>query len=296
MKKKMALLAITVLLISGCRAGQTPENSDAGKLRVASSFYPLTEFANQIGRDRVSVITITQAGVEPHDYEPSARDIEKVKSAEVFLFNGAGLDPWAEKIKPDLEKEGIAAVEMAKNFQLMDGDPHIWLDPILAIKQVEIIRDALSKADPENASYYVENAGAYSASLTALDEKFRNGLRDCRLRESIVSHDAFRYLAKKYNINFTAISGFSPADDPSLRRIGELAALAKEKNIKFIFFETLVSPDLAETIANETGAQTLVLNPLEGLTSEEEAEGKNYISIMEENLDNLRKANECSMQ
>lgn len=279
------------------------------KLRIAASFYPLAELARQVGGDRVEVINMTPAGVEPHDYEPTPRDIIKIRSAKVFLFNGGNTDAWAEKIQEDLKKRGVEVVNMsetlAKSGELLKGqevveesekagfDPHFWLDPVLMQKQAIVVRDVLIKVDPGNAEYYTKTAADYLTQLAALDQKYREGLAHCQIRDVITSHAAFGYLARRYNLNMIYISGLSPDEEPSPRRIADIARLARQKNIEYIFFEPLTSPKLAQTIAQEVGAKTLVFNPLEGLTDEEVQAGKNYISIMEENLKNLRIALRC---
>ncbi|HDY73402.1 MAG TPA: ABC transporter substrate-binding protein [Candidatus Jorgensenbacteria bacterium] len=274
------------------------EPTETEKLKITTSFYPLAEFARQVGGKNVEVINITPPGSEPHDYEPTPQDIVHVNSSEIFIFNGSSFDPWAEKIAPKLEEEGIKVLRMTEYFDLIgtdDGsDPHIWLNPILAKQEVEIIRDTLQKIDPTNSSMYNDNAQQYLGKLSELDQKFRTGLASCELREAIVSHAAFGYLAERYDIDIISIAGISPEEEPSLRRLGEIAKLAQEKNINYIFFETLISPKLAETIAQEIGAETLVLNPVEGLTDEEIESGKSYISEMEKNLSNLQRALVCT--
>jgi zinc transport system substrate-binding protein len=279
------------------------------KLRIAASFYPLAELARQVGGNRVEVINMTPAGVEPHDYEPTPRDIIRIRSAKVFLFNGGNTDAWAEKIQEDLKKRGVEVVNMsetlAKSGELLKGqevveesekagfDPHFWLDPVLMQKQAMVVRDVLIKVDPGNVEYYTKTAADYLNQLAALDQKYREGLAHCQIRDVITSHAAFGYLARRYNLNMIYISGLSPNEEPSPRRIADIARLARQKNIEYIFFEPLTSPKLAQTIAQEVGAKTLVFNPLEGLTDEEVQAGKNYISIMEENLKNLRIALRC---
>ncbi len=268
-----------------------PEQISA-TIKITASFYPLAEFARQVGGDRVEVINITPAGVEPHDFGPTPKDVATLFLSKVFIFNGAGFDPWAEKLKPDLEQKGVTVVNMSKYFDVMD-DPHIWLDPVLAKKEVEVIKDALVRVDPSNNSEYTNNAARYVEQLSILDDKYKNGLASCEIRDAVASHAAFGYLAKRYNINVISIAGISPEKEPSPKRMAEIAQLAKQKNIKHIFFETLVNPKLSETIAREIGAKTLVFNPLEGLTNKEISAEKNYISVMEKNLENLRVALIC---
>ncbi len=296
-----SLLALTVVLSVKVSAEE--------KLKIAASFYPLAELARQVGGDRVEVLNMTPAGVEPHDYEPTPRDIIKIRSAKVFLFNGGNTDAWAEKIQEDLKKRGVEVVNMsetlAKSGELLKGqevvevsekagfDPHFWLDPVLMQKQAMVVGDVLIKVDPGNAEYYTKTTADYVKRLADLDQKYREGLAHCQIRDVITSHAAFGYLARRYNLNMIYISGLSPDEEPSPRRLADIATLARQKNIEYIFFEPLASPKLAQTIAQEVGAKTLVFNPIEGLTDEEVQAGKNYISIMEENLKNLRIALRC---
>lgn len=291
---------VVIVLYSG-------EKNNSGQfgttIKVTASFYPLAEFAKQVGGDLVEVVNITPAGIEPHDFEPTPKDVAALFSSKVFIFNGTGFDPWAEKLKPDLEQKGVRTIDMSEYVDLIASeenpeeaeelDPHFWLDPVLAQKQIEGIRDALVRVDPSSSSEYTNNATRYIEQLSILDDKYKNGLASCEIRDAVASHAAFGYLAKRYNINVISIAGISPEEEPSPKRMAEIAQLAKQKNIKHIFFETLVSPKLSETIAREIGAETLVFNPLEGLTNEEVATGEDYISVMEKNLANLRKALLC---
>lgn len=291
------VIITAVIFIVGYKIVTTENTLETDKIKITTSFYPLAEFAKQVGGENVEVINITPPGSEPHDYGPTPQDIVSVNQSKFFIFNGSGFDPWAEKIAPELEKRGVIVINMTEYFDLLETDegpdPHIWLDPILAKQEVEIIRNTLQEIDPANSKIYNNNAEQYLAKLSELDQKFQTALAFCEIREAIVSHAAFGYLAQRYSIDIIPIAGISPEEEPSLRRLGEISVLAQEKNIKYIFFETLVSPRLAETIAQEIGASTLVLNPVEGLTDEDIKAGKSYITEMEKNLNNLQLALVC---
>lgn len=324
MKKYLVSLLIGSLFLSACGTppakrdgeGQKPagSGSEADKIMVVASFYPLAEFARQAGGDLVEVKNITPAGAEPHEYEPTPRDIAKIHEADLFLYNGAGQEPWAERIEEELRKEGVKVMGMTEKFSLIEAaaderaeeeethegqaeqhelDPHIWLDPVIALKEVEIIANELTLLDPENGQAYLNNASEYQKRLADLDAAFKKGLTQCGREEIITSHAAFGYMAQRYGFRQIAIAGLSPEAEPSARKLGELADLAEQKEIKYIFFETLASPRLSQTLASEIGARTLVLNPIEGLTDEEMAAGENYVTVMETNLENLRIALEC---
>lgn len=285
-QKKLWGLLIAGLLFSAC--GQVKINAE--KINVVATFYPLAEIAEEVGGDIVSVYTVVPAGQEPHDYEPTPKDLVEIYGARLFLVNGASLDAWAQKITSG-EKTAVVTMETALN--LNSSDPHFWLDPMLFAKEVEIVRDALIEIDPSNMAYYTNNAAAYTEQLQDLDTAYRTGLAQCAQNTIVSAHDAFGYLAKAYNLTVLPIAGISPDEEPSPNDIAALTEIVKEKEISVIFFEELVSPRIAETLAVETGAEVLVLNPLEGLTEEQIASGESYISIMQQNLDHLRIALIC---
>jgi zinc transport system substrate-binding protein len=188
--------------------------------------------------------------------------------------------------------EGLEANQLFENGNQRQ-DPHVWLSPLLAKLMIDRIARGLSSVDSFNQQYYLARAETLKTKLNELDSLYRLGLAKCATRDIITSHEAFGYLAASYGLKQVAITGLSPDAEPSPRQMTEIASFAKQNNIKYIFFESLVSPKLAETIANEIGAQTLVLNPIEGLTKGEQSQGKDYFILMKENLANLEKALQC---
>lgn len=311
LKTILASLA-TCIVLSGCGT-TTPAAAPAtpAKLSVVASFYPLAFLAESIGGSNVQVTTIIPAGAEPHDYEPTPKEIASIYKAAVFIHHGAGIDPWAMRIAPDLAAKGVKIMAATAGMTLLPGaheeeegahtetetallDPHVWSDPVLLVQIAERIRDTLIAADPAHAAAYTANTTALRTSLTLLDTEFRTTLGTaCRLHEVIVSHNAFAYLGARYGITMLPIAGISPEAEPSPIRMAELTKLATTKGIKYVTFETLVSPKVAETIAQEIGAKTLVLNPVEGLTDAQVQSGANLLTIMRENLHNLATAMEC---
>lgn len=302
-KEHIALLVLVLLLIGGgiyaYQRAQTAPASD--KLTVATSFYPLYFFTNAIGGDQVEVRNITPAGAEPHDYDPSTQDIANIESSKVLVLNG-GVEAWAEKIKNLLQGtnvtvvtagEGLLTRKLTENGEVM-ADPHVWLDPVLAKQEAHAIAQGLATADPANASYYASNEQALDAKLDQLDQSYKQGLVTCASKDIITSHEAFAYLASRYGLNQVPISGLSPDAEPSAQELANVANFAKSHGVKYIFFESLVSPKLAETIANEVGAKTLVLDPIEGVSGEDQAAGQDYFTIMSANLKNLQTALGCT--
>ncbi len=279
-----------------------PSSETSGKIKIATSFYPLADFAKNIGGNFVSVANITPAGAEPHDYEPTPKDIVKMYDADLIIFNGNGLEPWGEKIEGELKKKGVVVVKMSDHLNSLKSiapeeaeqyDPHFWLNPENAMKEADIIADALIKIDGAHEKEYNRNRDEFTRKLASLDQEYKNSLANCENRTIVTSHNAFNYLASRYDLTTLYILGLSPDEEPSPKTIADTVDVAKAKGIKYIFFETLVSPKLSETIAREIGAKTLELNPVEGLTDKEIAQGKNYISVMKENLTNLKIALSC---
>ncbi len=302
-----AVVAITfVLVVFGKHHHGQADRSNA--IHVTASFYTLAHFTERVGRDTVLVHSVTPTGTESHDFEPTARDISSIYSSNLFIYNGGGFDVWADKIRAEAEKSGAAVLNIAESLGLQpeaaghdDGhehghggfNPHFWLDPLLAVKEVELIRDGLSRAYPTGTLAFHANAEAYIKELRELHNRYETGLRDCAKKDVIVSHDAFSRLSDRYGINFIPVVGISSEEEPSARRIREISGIVKERSIGYIFFETLVSPKIAETIARETGARTLVLDPIEGVIAKKGAPAPDYISLMDQNLQNLRTALSC---
>jgi zinc transport system substrate-binding protein len=265
----------------------------SGKLRVAATLYPVAEFARQVGGDRVAVTTLVRPGVEPHDYDPSPTDIAGVYQSKLFVYNGGGIERWADRLTGDLHTHGVVTVEAGQGLFSPPDDPHIWLDPVRAGHQVDRIAAALSLADPAGAGTYHANAAAYKAQLAELDAQFRAGLATCSRHTIITAHDAFNYLAGRYGLANVSIAGLSPDEEPSPQALAQVTQAARTADVQYVFFEALASPKLADTLAREAGAQTLVLNPLEGLTADQTAHGDNYLSVQRQNINNLRIALDC---
>ncbi|MEK7524709.1 MAG: zinc ABC transporter substrate-binding protein [Patescibacteria group bacterium] len=301
MKKSIFPSLIFILMLAGCGA-QTA--SESQKINIVASFYPWYEIAVRVGGDLVKVTNLTPAGAEPHDYEPTPQDIIALKKARLVIFNGAGLEPWAEKLIPQLEKDGATTFNASQNFgDLLHStdsqenysglDPHLWLDPLSYKDAVQMVTQKLASLDPAQKGVYEKNAQKYMQEIDGVHADFERGLKVCKFRSFVTNHAAFAYLARRYNLTMVPIAGLSPDAEPSPRELANLATDVKKLGVKYILVETLVSPKVAEVLAKEVGAQTLELNPLEGLTPEQISDGKNYISVMKENLEHLKTALEC---
>ena len=294
------VFAAGAIALAGC--GQEVGTQSARPLVVAS-FYPHYEFARQVAGDRAEVISLVPTGAEPHDWEPSPQDVVRIGQARVFVYNGAGFERWIDSLAGGVGATGAVTVRATDGIELLTADrrgertavadPHVWLDPVLVQHEVEAIRSALAKADPPNETAYADRARAFTTRLAALDATYAKGLAQCARRDLIVSHDAFGYLARRYRLLVVPVMGLAPDAEPSPAQLASIIRLATRRSVKYVFFESLVSPKLAETLAREVGARTLLLNPIEGRTREEAAAGKGYVELMEENLTNLRTALEC---
>jgi len=284
--------ALGLLALAGCAPAAPP-----AKPLVVATIYPLWEFARQVAGDRAEVVALVPAGVEPHDWEPAPRDVSQVRRAAVFVHTGTDLDGWAEKLLADLPgRRGVVVNARGGLSVLTVGgvtDPHLWLDPTLARVQVLAIAGGLEQADPAGRAAYAENAKAFVARLDALDVDFAAGLADCARREVVTSHAAFAYLARRYRLTQVPVMGLSPEAEPSPADLAAIVRTARRLKVTHVFYETLLSPRLAETVSREIGATPLPLNPIEGVTPAEAAAGTGYLELMRANLANLRTALGC---
>jgi zinc transport system substrate-binding protein len=302
-KKLTILLGVLIIIVAAVLLFSfgSVKKSNNGKLQVTASFYPMYFFASQIGGDKADVINITPASAEPHDYEPTTQQIVKINQSNMLVLNGGIMEAWGSKIKDQLSGSNVLVVTTGEgliNKDLNENgqkilDPHVYMDPILAKKQVTAIEKGFEKIDPKDASYFQANARKLEGELDQLNAEFKQGLSNCKQKDFITSHAAFGYLAAQCGINQVSISGVSPDEEPSSQKLAEITQLVKQKDIKIIFFESLVSPKLSDTIANETGVKTMVLDPIEGITSDGIKAGQNYLTIMRQNLNNLQIALQC---
>lgn len=300
---------LSLSLLTGCGTQPADTAAGDGRLRVLTSFYPMYDFACKIGGDCIDVTNMVPSGTEPHDWEPSTNDLKNLEKADVFIYNGADMEPWADDLLVS-RSDTLHVVEASENVELRttdgehehahehegadhhhgDFDPHVWLDPENAKIEMEAIRDALCAANPENSTVFQSNYEKYAAELDALDSEFREKLAPLPNRTIVVAHEAFGYLCDAYGLTQVGIEGLSPDSEPDPGRMAEVIDFVREHSISTIFFEELVSPKVAEAIASETGAQAKMLSPLEGLSDEQAAAGADYFSVMHDNLAALMEA------
>jgi zinc transport system substrate-binding protein len=351
--------AATAATASNAPAAETTAVPAADKLDIKVSFYPMYEFTKNVAGELADVEVLVPAGMEPHDWEPTAQDMAKITDADVLVYNGAGMEGWVEQVLDSASGSKMVTVEASKGLEIKEGseeeadahsheheeaghgeeahdheheeaghageahdheheeaghaeeahdheegehaeeghahnhgglDPHVWLAPELAIQEVRTIEAALSAASPANSAAFKANADAYIAKLEALHQEFQDGLKDTKRKDFITQHAAFGYLAEAYGLTQVPIAGLSPEQEPSAAQMAGIVEFAKAHDVKTIFFETLVSSSVADTIAQEIGAKAAVLNPIEGLTDEDRSNNLDYIGIMHQNLEALKTA------
>ena len=304
-------LFFVILWLAGCAADERQLSED--KINIVASFYPIYEFARTIGGEHVHVVNLIPAGVEPHEWSPRSRDLIHASKAHLFMYNGAGLEGWVPDFLASLpEDRKPVVVEVSRGIELIRSDefahdrdeaenghehahdasidPHTWVSPRSAIRMAETIKNSLVESDPAHAADYEANYAALHKQLQELDEQFRQVLGTVARKEIVVSHQSFGYLARDYGLKQVAIMGLSPDAEPRSQDLKRIVDFVKEHGVRYIFFEQLVSDQLSKTLAEEAGVGVLPLHPVEGLTREQERNGDNYITIMQMNLQNLRKA------
>jgi|WetSurMetagenome_2_1015567.scaffolds.fasta_scaffold03830_8 zinc transport system substrate-binding protein len=317
-------LIFLALTVSSCSIDDKEKNTEANRIRVVVSLYPLYDFAKNIGGERVDVSLLLPPGEEPHSFDPRPADILNLNKADIFIYTNIYMEPWVCDIIKSIDNKKVMLIDSSRGIVFMgeegsdapgkeaddhvnhgphDGDthddhsgtdPHVWLDLDNAAKMVDNIRDALMQKDPGGRDYYQKNADNYKASLRKLDMKFRKSLESCKQNIFINGgHFAFGYLAKRYGLVYLSAYGFSPDAEPTPGQIVKITSLLRKHNLKYIYHEELLMPRVARTIAQETGAQLLFLHGAHNINKEDFSKGISFIEIMEKNLENLKKGLEC---
>lgn len=286
----VVLLAFLLPALAGCgSASSGAGGTSAGRVRAVTPFYPVTWVVEAVGGDRVQVRDLTPTGVEPHDLEPTADDVDAILDADVVFVMGHDFQPSVEKVAAKRDGGTVTLLHHGTK------DPHVWLDPVRMRSLVADVETGLRRADPAGAATFRRNAARVEAELETLHEAFERGLSHCSRRVLVTSHQAFGYLASRYGLRQQSIAGLSPENEPSADRLAELADLARRTGTTTIFTEDAVSPRIAETLAREAGGlRTEVLSPLETLTTRQRSRGEDYLSVMRSNLTKLERALDCS--
>jgi zinc transport system substrate-binding protein len=307
--KKVFLFFLRFFLILVIFGFQAQDLDAAKKIRVVTSVFPLLEFAGGVSGERGEVSLLLPPGAEIHTWQPRPSDIIRLSSADLFIYIGADLEPWLHDLLRSVRNPSLRVLEASRGITLIDEegivhnahehehgahDPHIWLDFKNDQRIVDKIAAVLSELDPEGSSVFKRNASIYKEKLQKLDQKFKDGLKDCVHRTIILGgHAAFGYLARSYNLRQISLYGLSPDSRPTPKKLIKVVELAKKHRIKVIFFEIRVRDELAKVLAEEVGARTLALNPGANLTKEQLKSGKTFFDIMEANLENLKDGLNC---
>lgn len=283
-KRLIITLLFALLPLSSCGGSSGSNNT------VFVSFYPLEDFASKIAKGKFEIENITPLGIEPHDFEPSAKLVGRMSEGKGFLANGLNMESYISSFPASLKEKTI---ECSKGVATIETggvvDPHIWLDPIRAKTMANNIKDFFISIDKENESSYVENYSSLANEFDKLDNEYKEAVKTFDRTIIVTSHAAFGYLCSAYGLTQKAIHGLEPDEEPSAKAMSEIIETVKENGITTIFTEEMVSPEIANRIASETGAKVEVLSPVEGI--EKENVGKeDYFSIMRDNLSKLKEA------
>ncbi|OLN21631.1 adhesin [Domibacillus antri] len=315
-------------------ATPVPEENGKGKLTVYTTIYPLEYFTERIGSDTVTVESIMPPGADAHTFEPTSKTMLDLAEADLFLYNGLNLEPFAEKTEETLAGENAVIINVGERVNVEEADheghsheetvigdehahegktdadgehgheeeasgdghdhggidPHIWIDPMLAVQMAAVIKEELTALNPDEETTYNENFETLKEDLEKLDEQFHAMADNADQKEILVSHAAYGYWEKSYGIEQISVAGLSPTDEPSQKELKEIADTAAEQGIQYVIFEQNITPKVAEIIQNEIGAESLRLHNLATLTDEDVKNGADYLSIMEQNIETLKTA------
>ena len=296
----VAALTTAAGLLTGC--GSDPATD--GRLTLVASFYPLQFATQRVAGDRAQVRSLTPPGAEPHDLELTPKDVAAVADADVVVYLKGFQASVDDAVAGEAAKRGVdvaPAAHLDRAATAEDGeepegaggqDPHFWLDPSRLSAVTGLIADRLAAADPPGAATYRANAEALEAELAGLDTEYRAGLATCANKDLVTSHQAFGYLAERYGLTQVGITGLSPDTEPQPADLARVTDFVRTHRVRTIYYETLVSPAIARTVATETGARTAVLDPIEGLTKD--SDGSDYLAVMRSNLQHLREGQPCT--
>jgi zinc transport system substrate-binding protein len=321
--KKRALLFILFTLVvsivvSSCTR-QEEKKPEMKRLVVVATLFPLYDFAKNVAGERAEVTLLLPPGAEPHGFEPKPADIVRLNKADVFLYTSPDMEPWAADILKGLQNRNLEVVNTSQGVITRGGeekkehrhdhpdkhkpghhdhsgaaDPHIWLDFGNAVRMVENIRDGLAKKDPAGKDVYEKNAASTIGQLKALDDRFRTGLNTCEKRILVNGgHFAFDYMAKRYGFRYVSVYGISPDAEPTAANLAGITKILRENGLRFLYHEELINPKVAQMLAKEAGVALLKLQPAHNLTREQLDRNESFLSLMEENLKNLRTGMQC---
>ncbi|MDP4552141.1 zinc ABC transporter substrate-binding protein [Alkalihalobacillus macyae] len=308
--KVMALLSITSLLLMACSPKDSnSENGDT--IDIYTTLYPLEYFAERIGGNDVNAESIIPPGSDAHSFEPTTKTMTKLAESDIFIYNGAGMEGFAEAVKETLQKEDVTVLETAEGIHFDEteeehedhadeeshdghehGDinPHIWIDPILSIQLAENIKNTLVDTAPEKKEMFEENFIALKGDLLALDESFKDMASNAPKKEFLISHDAYSYWESRYGLNQLSVSGLSPSQEPTQKQLEDIIEKAESYNISYMLFEQNATPKPAKAVQQELGLETLRIHNLSVLSEKDIENNETYLTLMEKNIETMKKA------
>lgn len=304
---KRALVASTVALLVIASAAAIYEfgpfrssSSATGQskmLKVLATFYPIYDFTKNVGGDKISLTILVPEIEDVHDFDPTPSSVSQVASADLLIYNGAGLEPWIPQIVSAADNPRLVVVDTSRGIPLLQVppqfqkenrtvDPHVWLDPVLAKQQVNNILQGLIKADPADQQYFTVNAQDYEAKLDNLNSQIGNATTNVKTRDFVTFHEAFAYFAKEYNLSQISIAG-PFEEEPTTSDIQNVIDAIHEYHLLYVGYESLENPAISQAISSETNATLILMNPIEGLTTQDQIAGKTYLSLMQGDLSNI---------
>lgn len=288
------LTIFAVLMLAGCSTEQASPGQNDGKIKVVASFNAMKEFTQAVGKDKVDVTTLIPDGTEPHDFQPTTKNLKELSHARLFVYNGLGMEPWAEKTLEAVANKNLIAVDASQGVDVIANkdvhevhehghdDPHCWLSLQAAQTEVQNIAAALADADPDNADFYKQNAAAYNEHLQQLLTEYQTKFQSVPNRQFVTGHAAFAYLCRDFGLTQNSVESVFASGEPSPQQLASLADYCKQHKVKTIFAENMVSPKISETLAKEVGASVKTIHTIES------AEGSaTYIERMRDNIEQI---------
>ncbi|WP_026676199.1 metal ABC transporter substrate-binding protein [Fictibacillus gelatini] len=300
----LTVLLIVSVLLTGCGAKKASNDHHSGRLKIFTTIYPLQYFTERIGGKYVEVKNIVPPGADAHSFEPTTRTMMDVATGDAFIYNGTGIEGFANAVKDAIKDENVKVIEAAKGIDLIkaseheeeghddhgDKDPHVWLDPVLAEKIAANIKNELIALKPEEKAEFNKNYQSLKKDLEHLDASFKNTAAKSSKKAFVVSHAAYGYLAKRYGLEQVGVTGLSPSEEPSQKQLEKIIKLVKKEHIHYILFEGNVNNKVASVVEKETGARTLTMRNLESLTKDDVNHHEDYLSLMKKNAIALQTA------
>jgi zinc transport system substrate-binding protein len=304
-KHALIVLALAVLVAASFVAiyefgpfrSSSSSNGQGNMLNVLATFYPIYDFTKNVGGDKVSLTLLVPETVDVHDFDPAPSSIQQVAGADLLIYNGAGLEPWIPQVVSAANNPKLVVVDTSQGITLLPVPPqfekenrtvdsHIWLDPVLAKQQVNNILQGLIKVDPADQQYFTANAQNYEAKLDYLNSQIINATTNVKTRYFVTFHEAFAYFAKEYNLTQIPIAG-PFEEEPTTSDIQNVIEAIHQYHLRYVGYESLENPAISQAISDETNATLILMNPIEGLTEQDQVAGKTYLILMQEDLANI---------